>query len=169
MDIMLSKNEQIERLERKIRSLEQKMEYKLSNVDSSLEMLKNSLIQLQNENKELKNDRDFLLGKYKDTLRRIEKSEILGAKFISPIKTEIRENANLIRDIALEGFGADTGKSGIDSLFELVMNKKKLTAEKAAKELGVDEKKVKYWALKLENQGLIKTQGTLGKTLLLKK
>jgi predicted transcriptional regulator len=40
--------------------------------------------------------------------------------------------------------------------------------DKAAKELGVDEKRVRYWALKLEKQGLIKMNEALGKTILLK-
>jgi cell division septum initiation protein DivIVA len=170
VDLFISKDEKIESLEKKIRALERKMNYNFDNVEKSFDMMKNILIELQTENKDLKKDRDFLLSKYKELLRRVESSGSFAAvsTVTTPIKNELKESATLLKDIAMEGFYPDSGKTNIDDLFELIMNKKKITMDKAAKELGVDEKRVRYWALKLEKQGLIKMNEALGKTILLK-
>lgn len=171
VDLFLSKDEKLDKMEKKLASLERKMSYNFSRVEESIDLMKKVVVDLQTQNSELRKDRDFLLSRYKNVLRKVAATDsftALNDKFVTPIKSELKESADLIREITVEGLYPES-KTNVDSLFELVMNRKRLTADRAAKELGVDEKKVKYWALRLEKQGLIRTQESLGKTVLMKK
>jgi predicted nuclease with TOPRIM domain len=150
MDIILSKDERMDKLEKKLKELENKMERNFSRTSESFESFRDILLQLQKENAELKKDRDFLLEKYKEVVRKLGIAE--------PIKKAISENAGLIREIVTEGFGAEKSGKDIDDLFELIMNKKKITLKSAAKKLGVQEGRARYWALKLDKQNLINTK-----------
>ena len=167
VDIFLTKDEKIADLEKRIKELDRKVDYNFGQIQQSFDTLKEVLIKVQLENKDLKKDRDFLMEKYREVLRSVPGNYAVGDRIIRPIKNEIRETSGLIKDIALEGFG--TGEENIDGLFELVMNKKSIEMKKAAKQLGVSEKKTRYWALALEKKGLIKMQEGLGKTVLTKK
>ena len=163
MDIILSKNEQMEKLEKRLRLLEHKMDRNFSRTNESFETFRKVIIELQKENVELKRDRDFLLDKYKDVIRKLELP--VG---VHPIKEAINENLNLIREVALEGFGVEKNRKNIDDLFELVINNNKISLKSAAKRLGVTEKKSLFWALTLQKKGLIGINNKFGKTELRK-
>ena len=163
MDIILSKNERMEKMERRLRLLEHKMDRNFSRTSESFETFRKIIIELQKENSELKRDRDFLLEKYKNVIRKLELPA--GAQ---PIKEAINENLNLIREVALEGFDAEKDRKNIDDLFEVVINSSKISLKSAAKRLGVTEKKALYWSLALQKKGLIGINNKFGKTELRK-
>jgi hypothetical protein len=168
VDIFTSKDEKLERIEKRLAALERKTGQNFSNVSASIDMMKRMMMELQTENKSLKADRDFLLNRYKEILRRVPGSDVISSGIFAPIKDGIKSTSGLVRDIVLEDF-EDPKKAGADSLFELVMNRKKISLPDAAREIGVSEKKAKYWALALEKRGLISTDVRMRKTLLMKK
>ncbi len=159
MDIILTKDQKLEKLEKKLRELEHKIDKNFLRTNESFDTFRKVIIHLQRENAELKRDRDFLLEKYKDVLRKIE----LPDSLIQPVKQTINENAGFLKDIIVEGLEPSTKKKNIDDLFELVMKNKKIALKSAANKLGTTEKTALYWALKLQRQGLINVNDKLGK------
>jgi predicted nuclease with TOPRIM domain len=149
MDIILTKNERMEKLEKRLRDLEMKMDRGFSRTSESFETFKDFLQRLQNENAELKKDRDFLLGKYKELVQG------MGSHLSGKLRQAASENTKLIKDLVLEDMDIMPEKKGAGDLLGMIIKKKKLTAKSASKELGVRESKVKLWALRLKSRGLI--------------
>ena len=163
MDIILSKDERIEKLDKKIKEIDTKIERNFARTDESFETFRKIILNLQQENAELRSDRDFLLEKYKEFMRKFSTPGIVQ------VKDKIGENVNLMKDLVLEGMDIMPEKKGADDLFELVLKKKKLTAKAASRELGVAEGKVKYWALKLKANGLAEIKESPGRFEIVKK
>lgn len=161
MDIILTKDQRMEKLEKKFRELEHRMNKSFFRTDESFETFRKIIIHLQKENAELKSDKDFLMEKYKEVLRKLELQ--LPGNIVRPIKETINENVNLLKDIIVEDLDIEKDKKhSVDDLFELVMKNKKVSLKAAAKKLGSTEKKTLYWALKLQKQGLISVNNKFG-------
>jgi len=167
MDLFLTKEEKIENLEKKIQALERKMDRNFLAVNESFDTFRKIIVELQKKNVELEKDKDFLLEKYKEVIRKIN-APVSVKNVIEPIKEAINENKNLIKDIVLEDIDIEPKKKNIEDLFELVMRNKKITLKSAARHLDVTENHAKYWALKLQKQGLIKIAESPIKTELMK-
>ncbi|MBI3190313.1 hypothetical protein HYZ41_01265 [archaeon] len=163
MDINLTKDERIEKLEKRLRNLEMKMDRSFSKTNESFETFKDVLQRLQNENISLKKDRDFLIDKYKELMQN------MGSHVSGKLKQAVSDNTKLIKDLVLEDLDVTPEKNKIEDLFELVVKKKKLTAKSAAAELGVRENKVKFWALKLKDKDLIDVNDAENKFEIVKK
>ncbi|MCX6815972.1 MAG: hypothetical protein NT120_03925 [Candidatus Aenigmarchaeota archaeon] len=163
MDLFLTKDEKIEALEKRIQALERRTDRNIATLNESFLTFQDVIIGMQKENTEIKKDRDFLLERYKEVIRRIDEKTNISRGIFAPVKNEIKESANLIRDIVLEDL--DPERKNIDDLFELVMKSRKMDIKSAARKLAISEEQTKIWADKLQNKGLIKINGnTMTKT-----
>jgi hypothetical protein len=136
-------------LESKDRRLAE-LEKRMKQMEQSFIVFRETVEKMQHENAEIRRDKDFLMARYKDVLRRIEKPLI-------PLRAEINDTTGLVRDIILEGVDDE---KGIDDLFELVMKSRKIRAKKAAATLKLSEERIRDLAEKLKKRGLIDFDGS---------
>jgi hypothetical protein len=129
-----SKDQRIDELEKRMKQMEQ-----------SFISFRTVVEKMQGENAEIRRDRDFLMERYKDVLRRLEKP-------LLPLKAEINNTTSLVRDIMLEGVSEE---KGLDDLFELVMKSGRIKTKKAAAALKLSEDRVRFLAERLKRQNLI--------------
>jgi hypothetical protein len=135
MGMFASKDQRIVELEKKVAQMEQ-----------SFAAFRSVIEKMQNENADIRRDRDFLMERYKNVLRQLEKP-------LMPVKDAITDTSDLVRDIMLEGLSVD--EKSIDDLFELVMRNRKIKTKKAVTVLKLSEDRVRSLAEKLKKQGLI--------------
>jgi len=148
----------VNELERRIERLESKLE----NIDTTFNVFRDVLIKIQNENVQLRRNRDFLLEKHKDLLKKSVNKEKLSQeirqKLVEPVRSELQEDIQLIKKLttAKEGIDENSNSSShLDELFALVMNNDKISLKNAAKYFNVHELQVQDWAQALEDHGLI--------------
>ncbi len=189
------KDEKIKQLEKRIEELESQMENEIRDMkrrtkeqmhdlDESFKILKNVLKKVQEEKGELEKDRNFLIEKHKDLIRQIpaDRGKLkrdIREKLLMPMQRRVKENAELIKQAAVEGLEQEEEKreedfikklktavadnkddneetkTPIDELFELVMNEGIVKISDAAKKFGVTEAQLEEWARILENHELI--------------
>ncbi|MBI4174847.1 MAG: hypothetical protein HY517_04330 [Candidatus Aenigmarchaeota archaeon] len=163
--------------EKRIARLERDMNRRFQRMEESFTIMTVAINRLKKENIELRNDRDFLLERYKDILRKAS-TEQLQERIIEPAKQVVAENARFLERVAKQGMLSNEKllddlkkehKAPLDKLFELVMNKKKIKVSEAARKFGVHEGLMEQWALALRDYELIEVQyPEKGEPLLLK-
>ncbi|MBI2578607.1 MAG: hypothetical protein HYW26_02750 [Candidatus Aenigmarchaeota archaeon] len=151
--------------EKKIARLEREMNRRMQRMEESFSIMKDTIIKLKKENIELKSDRDFLLERYKDILRKLPSiSEPVKESIVKPAKQIIIDNAKFFERVAKEGIVSNEKviadlkkdyKAPLDELFDLVMKNKKVKLKDAAKKFGVHEGLVEQWARVLQDYELI--------------
>lgn len=194
-----SKDEKLERLEKEVADLGKKMDNDLRRVNETLDTLSQVIIHLEAENKKLRDEKSFLLERQKKMLKRVpvpDLSREINDRFVKPTSNVIRENADLVRLVAKEGFVEikepekrreyrknpaklikdhvisgekfDDGKS-IDSLFEMVSSSGRVRSDEAAAKMNVHDIQIQEWAKILEENELIEIRKLpLGKIELVK-
>jgi hypothetical protein len=104
MDILLSKDEKIGKLEKRIALLERKVDRKFERGEENFEFFKSLVAKMQKENVQLKKDRDYLLGSYSKLLDRLYDSalsdDLRGA--VESMRRGLKENFTLIQEAARE-------------------------------------------------------------------
>src|SRR3989344_810920 len=139
-----------------------KLEHHLAHIDAAFETFRDVLIKIQNENVELRKNRDFLLEKHKSLLKKsLSKDRLtqeIREKLVNPLRGELREDAQLIRNLTKPEEPRDNEPSFLDELLVLVMNKGTITVRDAAKHFSVHELRVEEWARMLEDHGLIELE-----------
>ncbi len=105
MDLFLSKDEKMGKLEKRLNSLEKSTERRFDRSDESFEFFKSIILQMQKENAQLKKDRDYLFTSYRNLLDRLYDSALSDElrNFIEPMRKGMKENFNLIQQAAKEG------------------------------------------------------------------
>ena len=105
MDLFLSKDEKIEKLEKRLNSLEKSTERRLDRSDESFRFFKTVIMQMQKENTQLKKDRDYLFTSYKNLLDRLYDSALSDElrNLIEPMKKRLKDNFNFVQQVAKEG------------------------------------------------------------------
>ena|SRR3989344_3066214 len=105
MDLFLSKDEKIEKLEKRLNSLEKSTERRLDRSDESFRFFKTVIMQMQKENTQLKKDRDYLFTSYKNLLDRLYDSALSDElrNLIEPMKKSLKDNFNFVQQVAKEG------------------------------------------------------------------
>ncbi|MBI2172919.1 MAG: hypothetical protein HYT73_01765 [Candidatus Aenigmarchaeota archaeon] len=105
MDIFLSKDEKMEKLEKKLNSLEKSTERRLDRSDESFRFFKTVIMQMQKDNAKLKKDRDYLFTSYSRLLDRLYDSALSDElrNLIEPMRKGLKENFNFIQQVAKEG------------------------------------------------------------------
>ena len=104
--MLFSKDEKMEKMEKRLNRLEKIVDRKFSNVEDSFKMFRDIVIKLQNEKANLQKENTLLTEKYKEMLRKLplEKEDIyIHQRIFEPVRNEIKENTELIRKIAKEG------------------------------------------------------------------
>lgn len=162
MELFVSKDEKIQSFEKRLAELERTVDRRFSQMGESFDAFRKIILDMKTENAEIKKDRDFLMERYKEMLRRLD------LPLVTPIKESIKETSNLVRDIVLEDFDKEK-RPGADDLFELVMKRRKIAAGSAARELGVTEEKAVHMAERLEKNGLIQVSKKSGRIEFLKR
>lgn len=112
MDIFLSKDEKISKLEKKLSLLERSVERKFERSDENFEFFKSTILQMQKDNAKLKNDRDYLLGSYSKLLDRLYDSALSDGlrTVVDGMRGGLKENFRLIQDAAKEGLVVERKK-----------------------------------------------------------
>ena len=151
----------------------ERLEKRMEHIDASFNVFRDALIKIQNENVQLSKNRDFLLEKHKEMLKKSVSKERLAQeineKLVNPIRNEISENAELIKKLtSMDEQGAGVTKTVLDDLFTLVVENGKITSKDAAQRLGAHEFQVEEWARTLEDHGLIDVE-KIGSITYLKK
>lgn len=151
--------------EKRIAKVERDMNRRMQRMEESFSIMKDAIIRLKKENIELKNDRDFLLERYKDILRKLpDISEPVKENIVGPAKQIIIDNAKFFERVAKEGLVSNEKivadlkkdhKAPLDELFEFVVRNKKVKLKDAAKKFGVHEGLVEQWARILQDYELI--------------
>ena len=100
--MLFSNDEKVEKIEKRIDKLEKLVDRKFSQVEASFKLFRDVIVKLQTEKEALRKERDSLIEKQKDILKKIPVSESLHERITEPVRNEIRENAKLIRKIAEE-------------------------------------------------------------------
>ena len=105
MDIFLSKDEKISKLEKKLSLLERNVDRKFERSDESFEFFKSAVLQMQQDNAKLKKDRDYLFASYSRLLDRLNDSALSDdlRTAVESMRSGLRENFKLIQDAAKEG------------------------------------------------------------------
>ena len=100
--MLFPKDEKIEKMGKRLDKLEKVVDRKFNQIESSFKLFRDIIIKLQSEKEELEKDRDFLIEKQKEVIRRIpiHASGLQG--LVEPVKNGIKENTELIRKIAKE-------------------------------------------------------------------
>jgi len=169
MGFLSTDDERLRELERKIVRLERDVNRKFLMMEESFSVLRNVLAKMQRENIELKNDRDFLLERYKDLLKKIpvDTSRLVAEvkeKLVKPAKKSFDDNVILLEKIATEGIITDEERienlsnrysAPLDELFHLVMEKKRIKIRDAAKRFKVHEARIEQWGKLLQNYDIL--------------
>ncbi len=173
-------------LDNDVKELKEKTKEQIKDIGASFRMLKEVMERMQDDKSELERDRNFLIEKHKELIRYIpvDRSRLkrdIREKLLMPLRRQVKENTELIRDAALEGLtreseGAkpaekvkkgdyfesiktavvgDETKTPIDEMFELVMKQNSLRVADAARKFGVTEAQIEEWAKILEGHGLV--------------
>jgi hypothetical protein len=194
-----TKDEKIDRVEKKVAELERKLDYNIGRMNESITMLNEIILHMEAENKKLRNEKSFLIERHKKMLKRVPVPDLsyeINERFVKPAKNTVRENMNVVRLAAREGFveirdpvasqprlknparelkehiisgeKKDSGKS-IDTLYELIAGGS-VRSDEAARKMNVHEVQVEEWARILEENDLITIKkGPFGKLELINK
>lgn len=189
------RDKKIQELEKRIAEMEKQVDVEIDelrkrtkeqirDLGSSLRTLENVMKKIHDERNELERDRNFLLDKHKELIRQIpvDRSRLkrdIREKLLLPMHRKAKENAELIKDVALEGLEEEgvkptpdamekdyiqsiksavvdeETKTPIDGLFEIVVKEGAVKIQDAARKFGVTEAQLEEWAKILESHGLI--------------
>jgi len=190
-----TKDEKLSKMDKKISDLEKKMEQNFDLINDTVTTLNDIIIHLQADNTKLRGEKDFLLERHKKLVKRVpvpDLSREVNNRLVKPAANVLRENANLLRDVALEGFVEikepekivkrdpskdlkdhvlrNTQSSGktIDRLYEIIGETGHVRSDDAARRLNVHEVQVEEWGKILQEHELIKMKKTGGRTELVK-
>lgn len=169
MGLLQSDDERLKDLERKIARLEKDVNRKMQQMEESFSVLRNALAKMKRENIELKSDRDFLLERYKELLKKIPVDTARLAaevkeKLVKPVKQSFEESVVLLERTATEGIITDEERvenlsnrysAPLDELFHLVLEKKRIKIRDAAKKFRVHEARIEQWGKLLQNYDLL--------------
>ncbi len=97
--MFLSKDERLEKLEKRINEMERNINKRFNDMESSFRLFKNVLKRMQSEKSSLEKDRDFLIEKQKEALRRLSFS---GQNVIAPLRNEFEDLVNDVRKLGKE-------------------------------------------------------------------
>ncbi len=149
-----------EDIEKRVAALEKKIDH----IDAAFNVFRDVLIKIQNENVQLRKNRDFLLGKHKDLMKKSVNKDKLASeikqKLVDPFVKEINEDAQLVRKLTSQLHEKEPSADGeapsrLDELFVLVMNRGVVTTKEAANYFDVHELQIEEWAATLEDHGLV--------------
>lgn len=101
--MLFPKDEKLEKIEKRLDKLEKNVERKFSHIEESFRIFRDVIIKLQTEKEGLEKDRDFLIEKQKDAIRKLPVKDSFHKRITEPVKNEIEENICLIRKLSKEG------------------------------------------------------------------
>ncbi len=169
-------------LDDEVNELKQRTREQVREIGESFRTLKDVMKKIDSEKNELEKDRNFLIEKHKDLLRQlpVDRSRLkrdIREKLLMPLHRQVKENAELIRDAAMEGIQTeknpdgeatddylksiktavvgDETKTPIDELFEMVVKQSPVRISDAARKFGVTDVQIEEWAKILEGHGLV--------------
>lgn len=166
MGLLKSDAEEVAELKKRIDQLDRKMDLKLRQINASFLTLRDILVKMREEKKELEKEKSAIEERLS---RLVAKHETLAQpapgrlaqdvvdKLVKPVKAEMKENIELVRQIAREVTApaeADE-QMPMDRLYDMVMRRGKVKVSDAAKEFNVHEAQIEEWAKMLETNGLI--------------
>ncbi|MBI2971318.1 MAG: hypothetical protein HYY37_02785 [Candidatus Aenigmarchaeota archaeon] len=161
-------DEKLKKLEDDLKELERRIEGEISDtrrrvkddmqqLEASFRTFRDVMKKIYEEKKELEKDRDFLLEKHKELLRKLPLQVAAGVqeKLVAPVQQAIQEQADFITVAAKGGDEAQKETTPIDELFAYVAKNGKVRVNEAAKKFNVHEVRIEEWAKILEEHGLI--------------
>ncbi len=174
MDIF-KEEKRIKELEKKIDEMKKHIEEEMSEtrkrvredmdeIDDSFRMLKEIIMRLHREREDLEHDRDFLMDKHKDFLRKMPVENF--QKEVNP-PTPLYESKKEEEEDVMKGLGdlmktgsteenqAKSEKTPIDELFEMISQKGTVSIKYAAARFNVHEAQIEEWAGILQDHGMI--------------
>lgn len=193
-----TKDEKLSKMEKRIAEMEKKMDRNFNRINDTISTLNEIIFHLQSENTKLRGEKDFLVERHRKLVKRVpvpDLSSEVSNKLVKPASNVIRENANLFRDAALEGFVelrepeqkkivkkdpakelkqhviANTQSSGrtIDRLYEIIGETGRVRCDDAARRLNVHEIQIEEWGKILQEHELVRVKkNSFGKTELIK-
>lgn len=101
--------EQLEKqLEEEMGELKKRTKDQIRDLGESLRVMKEVTTRVQKEKNELQRERNFLVAKHKELIRQIplDRAKLkkdIRHKLLMPLHRKIKENANLVREVAKEG------------------------------------------------------------------
>jgi ribulose bisphosphate carboxylase small subunit len=166
------------RIDQEISATEFKLKGDLKEINESFSTLKDVIMRLHKEKEVTEKDRQFLMEKHKEFIRKIpvDKNKLqkeIEEKLVNPRGKTIRaiskkeentEGVNLPEipaakernPVKYETYKDDeSGKTQIDELFEMVMEKGSVKIKEAAIKFKVHEAQIEEWAKILQEHGLI--------------
>ncbi len=173
MDIF-KEEKRIKELEKKIDEMKKHVEEEISEtrkrvredmgeIDDSFRMLKEIIVRLHREREELGHDRDFLMEKHKDFLRKMPAEKGISREEPEPAipADESKEEdvmkglGDLMKTGSAEEKQAESEKTPIDELFDLISQKGIVSIKYAADRFNVHEAQIEEWAGILQDHGMI--------------
>lgn len=102
-----TKDDKIEKLEKKILDMEKKLENNMKNIDDTISTLNKIILKLQVENTRLRSEKDFLVERHKKMLKRVPVPDLaseIHERLVKPAANAIAENVEFVELVAKEGF-----------------------------------------------------------------
>ena len=193
-----TKDDKLSKMEKRLNEMEKKMAQNFERVNETISTLNEIIFHLQADNTKLRNEKDFLVERHKKLVMRVpvpDLSREINNHLVKPAANKIKENAELFRNAAVEGFIEikdpepvktvkrdpvkelkdhvirNTQSSGktIDRLYELITENGRVRCDEAARRLNVHEIQVEEWGKILQEHELIKMKKSpFGKTEMVK-
>lgn len=143
------KDERIKELEKRIEELEKQVDTEIEDLrkktkeqirdlGASLRTLETVMKKIQDERNEIEKDRDFLLEKHKELIRQIpvDRTRLkrdIREKLLMPLHRTVKENAELIKDVAVEGLEKNEEKPSLKKMVVKDLTGKAAPVEKQKK------------------------------------
>src|SRR3989344_6038761 len=167
--IFFTKDEKVERLERKMNEMGKRMEFNVNKMNQTVVTLREIILRLQRDNTQLRSERDFLIERHKKpTIDRIKENvdfvQLVAKEGFVEIRPERRKkpreekdpsvSAKDLKDHIADDPKPSFGKS-LDAFFELVSKNGRMRADEAARKLNVHHIQIEEWAKILESHDLV--------------
>lgn len=102
-----TKDEKMDKLERKIFYMEKRMDENIQKMNQTITTLREIILRLQRDNTQLRSERDFLVERHKKMLKRVPVPDLateIHEKLVKPAVGKIKENADFVQILMKEGF-----------------------------------------------------------------
>jgi hypothetical protein len=148
-------DDRIKKLEKRADELEKQMNRTLSTLNDALLSVTDVVTKLYEENNKLKKEKKLITSSQKKIEKEIKQTGIrenINGNLTTPVKNAIKENMELIQEVAKEGWSDNASAEALRSLVE---KEGEVRMRDAAETLKVHEVQIEHWAEMLKDQKII--------------